>query len=184
MEENLRVTLLDDDLSIPKHQFYFTPLDEIVHVANDFLVDVICIVICVDPCTIIRRFNEIEVLRRSIQLVDLSSSTINVTLWGPTTQKEGSQLQEMYHLHQVVVLAIKTGKATEYNGKVISTLGSTQLFINPDIEEATQLRIWFDHNGKDILSSSTHIVDVPLQIRRKIIIETKGETMNVSQPFL
>ena len=89
LEDNSRVSLLDDDLSIPKHQFSFIPLDEIIHVANDFLVYVIGIVICVDPCTTIRRFDETKVLRRSIQLIDFSSSTIYVTLWGPTTQKKG-----------------------------------------------------------------------------------------------
>ena len=94
--------------------------------------------------------------------MDISSSTINVTLWGPTAKNEGTRLQEMYHLHDVVVLAIKTGKATEYNGKVISTLASTQLFINLDIEEETKLRLWFHHNGKDILSSTTQAIDVSL----------------------
>ena len=72
--------------------------------------------------------------------MDMTSCTINVTLWGPTTQKEGTRLQEMYYLHNVVVLAIKIGKAIEYNGKVIRSLASTQLFINPDIEEAKKLK--------------------------------------------
>ena len=65
MEDNSRVSLLDDDLSIPKHQFTFTPLDEIVHVTKDFLVDVIDIVVCVDPCTTIRKFDETEVVKVS-----------------------------------------------------------------------------------------------------------------------
>ena len=90
LEDNLRVSLLDDDLSIPKHQFSFTPLDQILHVINDFLVDVIDIVVCVDPCTTIRRFDKIEVLGRSVQLMDMSSCTINLTLWGLATQKEGT----------------------------------------------------------------------------------------------
>ena len=132
-----------------------------MQVTKDCLVDVIGIVVCVDPCTMIRRFDETEVLR-SVQLMDIYLSTINVTLWGPTTQKEGTQHQEMYHLHNVVVLAIKIGKATEYNAKVISTLANTQLFIIPDIEETTKLRLWFDDNGKDILTSSTQTIDVPL----------------------
>ena len=116
--------------------------------------------------------------------MDISSSTINVTLWGPTAKNEGTRLQEMYHLHDVVVLAIKTGKATEYNGKVISTLASTQLFINPNIEEAKKIKLWFVDIGKDMLPLSTEAIDAPLKIPKKLIIEIEVETMNVSQPFL
>lgn len=60
--------------------------------------DLIGIVICVDLASTIRRRDGTEVIRRSLKMVDVSTSTINVTLWGQAAMKEGAQLQEIYHL--------------------------------------------------------------------------------------
>ena len=54
-------------------------------------------------------------------MVDVSTSTINVTFWGQATMKEGAQLQEMYHLQKSIVLVIKGGRLEKYNGRVVST---------------------------------------------------------------
>ncbi|XP_059075472.1 replication protein A 70 kDa DNA-binding subunit A-like [Cryptomeria japonica] len=182
LQDASKVSLSDDDLTIPKHQFSFKPLNEIMQMTNNYLVDVIGIVICVDPSSTIRRRDDTKVLRRSIKLMDMSPCTINVTLWVPTTQKEGTQLQEMYHSHHVVALAIKSGRVTKDNGKVISTLASTHLFTDPSIEETKQLKSRLEQNGGDVISSSTETIDVPLQITRKTIVDIEEQTMHSKQP--
>ena len=100
--------------------------------------DLIGIVICVDPASTIRRRDGIEVVR-SLKMVDVSTSTINVTLWGQAAMKEDAQLQEMYHLLKSIMLVIKGGHLVEYNGRVVSTLATSQILVNPDIDEANQL---------------------------------------------
>lgn len=116
-------------------------------------------------------------------MIDISSSTINITLWGPTTKKEGKQLHEMYHLKHVVVLAIKNGRVTKYNRKVISTLERTHLFINPRIKEEKQLTSWFEQNGTDVTPSNTRPLDGPLLLARKKIVDIEQKTTNVKQTF-
>lgn len=145
--DDSKVTLTDDDHLIPTHQFSFMPINEILNTNNNSLIDVVGIVICVDPTSTIRRRDGIDVLRRSLKLLDMSTFTINVTLWGRATQKEGAQLQELYHVQKSLVLAIKNVRITEYNGKVVSTLVTTQFFINPEIEETTQVQAWFAQDG-------------------------------------
>lgn len=162
------MTLCEDDLSILKHQFSFTPIKEIVSKSNNSVVDVIGIVVFVDPSSTIR-MGGTEVLRQSIKILDMSTSTIDVTLWGPTTQKEGTKLQHMYHSEQAIVLAIKNGCVSDYNGKVISTFVTKHLSIDPNIEEAKQLKTWYAQNGANIVPSSTKFDDMPPIITRMTI---------------
>ena len=41
------------------------------------------------------------------------------------------------------VLACKTLKVSDFNGRSVGTLGSSNLAINPDIPEAVQLAGWY-----------------------------------------
>ena len=48
-------------------------------------------------------------------------------------------------LHPIV--AIKSTRVGEYNGKTLGSISSTQVRVNPDIPEAARLRHWYDHAG-------------------------------------
>lgn len=49
------------------------------------------------------------------------------------------------------VIAIKGAKVGEFGGgKNVSLVGSSQMKINPDIEEGHSLRGWYDNVGKEI----------------------------------
>lgn len=113
----------------------------------------------------------------------MSSSTVTVTLWGKTSQIEGSQLQEMYHLQKVTVLAIKNGRIAEYNSKVVNTLATSQLFINPDIKEAKQLQSWIATNGLDILLPQSDFVGPSTILKQHTISSIIEDPSRTLQPL-
>ncbi|KAL2458791.1 Replication protein A 70 kDa DNA-binding subunit A [Forsythia ovata] len=144
----------DEDASIPRQQFSFRPISEIEHTENNSILDIIGIVVTVNPCVSILRKNGMETQRRILNLKDQSGRSVELTLWGDFCNREGQQLQEMVETGFFPVLAVKAGKVNDFSGKSIGTISSTQLFINPDSPEALALRDWFDRGGKDVTSQS------------------------------
>lgn len=63
-----------------------------------------------------------------------------LTLWGNDAQTFDGSNQP--------ILAVKGARIGEFGGgKTISLFGSSQMKINPDIEESHRLRGWFDNGG-------------------------------------
>ncbi|KAM3344444.1 replication protein A 70 kDa DNA-binding subunit A [Capsicum galapagoense] len=144
----------DEDASIPRQQFSFRPISEIESAENNSIIDVIGIVTAVNPSIPILRKNGMETQKRILNLKDQSGRSVELTLWGDFCNREGQRLQELAEAAFSPVLAVKAAKVTDFTGKSIGTISSTQLFINPDSSEAQTLREWFDQGGKDIASQS------------------------------
>ncbi|XP_057854452.2 replication protein A 70 kDa DNA-binding subunit A-like [Cryptomeria japonica] len=162
LNSGLEITLVDDskviacndDSSIPKHRFIFTTLDQVASKNNSSTIYVIGIVISVDLSSTIRRRDGTKVPRHTIKLVDMTRTTIYITLWGTMAEKEGTELQRRHYLQETTTLAIKSGCVCEFDGKVIRTTFNIGLFIDPPIEELTQLKDWFNQNvdiGQEIV---------------------------------
>ncbi|KAM7274834.1 hypothetical protein ACFE04_016700 [Oxalis oulophora] len=144
----------DEDASIPRQHFSFKPISEIEAAENNSILDVIGIVISVNPSVPILRKNGMETLRRVLNLKDSSGKTTEVTLWGEFCNNEGQNLQELVDSGFFPILAVKAGKVNDFSGKSIGTISSTQLFINPDFPQAHDQRQWFDNGGKNSASVS------------------------------
>nr|GMC96159.1 replication protein A 70 kDa DNA-binding subunit A [Ipomoea batatas] len=173
----------DEDPSIPRQQFSFRPISEIESVENNSILDVIGIVISVNPSVPILRKNGMETQRRILNLKDQSGRSVELTLWGDFCNREGQQLQEMVDSGFFPVLAVKAGKVNDFSGKSIGTISATQLFINPDFPEAFGLRQWFDQGGKDVASHSISRELMPSISKneiRKTISQIKDEGLGRS----
>ncbi|EOA30084.1 hypothetical protein CARUB_v10013190mg [Capsella rubella] len=144
----------DEDGSIPRQQFSFRPISDIENAENNTILDVIGVVTSVNPSVPILRKNGMETHRRILNLKDESGKAVEVTLWGEFCNRDGRELEEMVNSASHPVLAIKAGKVSDFSGKSVGTISSTQLFINPDFPEAHKLRNWFDRGGKDTASFS------------------------------
>ncbi|KAK6147638.1 hypothetical protein DH2020_018550 [Rehmannia glutinosa] len=140
----------DEDSSIPRQQFSFRPISEIENAESNSILDVIGVVVTVNPSVPILRKNGMETQRRILNLKDQSGRSVELTLWGDFCNREGHQLQEMVENGISPILAVKAGKVNDFSGKSISTISATQLFTNPDFPEANTLRDW----GKDTASHS------------------------------
>lgn len=173
----------DEDASIPKQQFSFRPIGEIENAENNSILDVIGVVVTVNPSVPILRKNGMETQRRILNLKDQSGRSVELTLWGDFCNREGQQLQEMVETGLSPILAVKAGKVNDFSGKSIGTISATQLFVNPDFPEARRVRDWFDHGGKDTASHSISREFMPGASKnemRKTITQIKDEGLGRS----
>ncbi|KAK6944766.1 Replication factor-A protein 1, N-terminal [Dillenia turbinata] len=173
----------DEDASIPKQQFSFRSINEIEFAENNAILDVIGIVISVNPSTPILRKNGMETLRRILNLKDESGWSVELTMWGDFCNREGQKLQDMLDSGLSPVLAVKAGKVSDFSGKSIGTISATQLFINPDFPEAHRLRRWFDSGGRNTASQSISREVTPGGPKneiRKLVSQIKDEGLGRS----
>jgi len=173
----------EEDAAIPRHQFHFRTIGDIESMENNSIVDVIGIVSSISPTVTITRKNGTATPKRSLQLKDMSGRSVEVTMWGDFCNAEGQRLQSLCDSGVFPVLAVKAGRISEFNGKTVSTIGSSQLFIDPDFVEAEKLKNWFEREGKSVpcisLSrefSGSGKVDV-----RKTISQIKDEKLGTSE---
>lgn len=173
----------EEDGSIPKQQFSFRSISEIETADSNSILDVIGIVVSVNPSVPILRKNGMETQRRTLNLKDGSGWSVELTLWGDFCNNEGQQLQDMVHFGEFPVLAVKAGKVSDFTGKSVGTISASQLFINPDIQEARSLRGWFDREGKNVTSHSISrdaMAFAPKNEIRKTVYQIKEEGLGRS----
>ncbi|XP_012077021.1 replication protein A 70 kDa DNA-binding subunit A [Jatropha curcas] len=173
----------EEDGSIPQQQFSFKPISEIENAENNSIFDVIGIVTSVNPSVPILRKNGMETQRRILNLKDGSGRSVELTLWGDFCNKEGQKLQEIVDSGVFPVLAVKAGKVSDFSGKSLGTISSTQLFINPDIPEAYSVKDWFDRGGQNATSVSISrdiMPGAPKNEIRKTVSQIKDEGLGRS----
>ncbi|XP_065877693.1 replication protein A 70 kDa DNA-binding subunit A-like [Euphorbia lathyris] len=173
----------EDDNSIPRQQFHFRSISEIESMDNNSIVDIIGIVSSITPTASIMRKNGMETQKRTLQLKDMSGRSVELTLWGNLCNTEGQRVQSMCDLGVFPVLAVKTARVNDFNGKAVGTIATSQLFLEPDFPEARSLKEWFEREGKNAPSVSISRemlsagrVDVP-----KTISQIKDEKLGTSE---
>ncbi|CAL9134919.1 unnamed protein product [Musa textilis] len=174
----------EEDNTIPRQQFNFRPVNEVEGLENNSMVDVIGIVVSINPSASITRKNGTETNKQTLQLKDMSGRSVEVTFWGNFCSTEGQQLQRMCDSGVYPVLAIKAGRVSDFSGKSIGTIGSSQLFINPDFPEAHRLKDWYNREGKNMsaLSISRDTTTMSRNdVVRKTLSQIKDEGLGRSE---
>ena len=64
----------------------------------------------------------------------MSGYSIDITLWGGHWKIEGAELANLCSLTTPPALAIKGGRVTKFNRKIVGTISNNTIFINPKIE--------------------------------------------------
>lgn len=173
----------EDDRSIPQQQFHFRSITEIEGMDNNTVVDVIGVVSSISPCGTIMRKNGTETQKRALQLKDMSGRSVELTLWGNFCNAEGQTLQSICDSGVFPVLAVKSGRVNDFNGKAVGTISTSQLFIDPDFPEAHKLKDWFDKEGKSTpaVSISRETLGTVRTDVRKTISQIKDEKLGTSE---
>ncbi|KAL1225986.1 Replication protein A 70 kDa DNA-binding subunit C [Cardamine amara subsp. amara] len=173
----------DDDAAIPRNQFHFRNIGDIENMESNSVIDLIGIVSSISPTGTVIRKNGSEVGKRALQLKDMSGRSVEVTMWGDFCKAEGQKLQDLCDSGVFPVLAVKAGRIGEFNGKQVSTIGSSQFFIEPDFPEARQLRNWYEREGRNApcISISREFSGVGRQDVRKVITQIKDEKLGTSE---
>ena len=123
----------------PKYFFNFTTIKDLS--VGTQLFDVIGVVKEVYPVSnVVVKSTQKEVKKRDLILIDETGS-IRVTLWGAKAELE---------LADNPVFAMKSVGTGDFNGINLSTIASSQLLVNPDLDRAFELKGWFDKVGKDV----------------------------------
>ncbi|GMN40754.1 hypothetical protein TIFTF001_009974 [Ficus carica] len=173
----------DDDNSIPQQQFHFCLICDVEGMENNDVIDLIGIVSSISPAGSIMRKNGTETQKRTLQLKDASGRSIEVTLWGSFCNEEGQRLQNMCDSGLFPVLAVKSGRINDFNGKSVGTISSSQLLIEPDFPEARRQKEWFDKEGRNTpsVSLSRETASVGRTEIRKTISQIKDEKLGTSE---
>ncbi|XP_020534380.1 replication protein A 70 kDa DNA-binding subunit C isoform X2 [Jatropha curcas] len=173
----------EDDNSIPRQQFHFRSISEVESMDNNSIVDIIGVVTSITPVASIMRKNGTETQKRSLQLKDMSGRSVELTLWGNFCNAEGLRLQNICYSGCFPILAVKSCRVGDFNGKAVGTISTSQLFIDPDFPEGQRLKEWFEKEGRNIPSvcisremSSVGRTDVP-----KTISQIKDEKLGTSE---
>ncbi|KAL6178695.1 hypothetical protein ACLB2K_050213 [Fragaria x ananassa] len=165
----------EDDGSIPQQRFNFRPISDVEGLENNTIVDIIGVVSFISPAASIRTKNG-ETQKRTLQLKDMSCRSVEVTLWGNLCNVEGQKLQGMCDSGLFPVVAVKAGRVSEFNGKVVGTMAASQLFIEPKDSQADEVRLWFEREGMNSpcvsISRDTARNDI-----RKTISQIKDEKL-------
>jgi len=138
------VSPVEDDAStaaIPSAHFSFVPIEQIAGMNKDDLVDVLGVVTQVsDVQTFMQKSSGRELTKRTLTLLDNTSYSIEVTLWGDKANTEGIEAGR--------VVAIRAARVGTFNGKSLSTSASSQIMVSPSVPEAAKLSSWYEETGK------------------------------------
>ncbi|XP_039051269.1 replication protein A 70 kDa DNA-binding subunit E-like isoform X2 [Hibiscus syriacus] len=177
------VQLCSEDNTIPWQKFHFRAISDVEDMKNNDVVDIIGVVFSVGPTALLMRKNDSEILKRSLHLKDMSGRSVELTLWGAFCNSEGEKLQTLCDSGEFPILAVKSGRVSDFSGKEVGTISSTQLFINPDFPEARKLREWFAGEGRNTSSVSIAREKSSLTrtFNRKTISQIKDERLGTSE---
>ncbi|CAF2130369.1 replication protein A 70 kDa DNA-binding subunit E [Brassica rapa] len=173
----------EEDAAIPQNQYNFRSIGDIESMETNSIIDVIGVVSSISPTGTIMKKTGTETQKRSLQLKDMSGRSVEVTMWGSFCNAEGQKLQSLCDSGEFPVLAVKAGRVSEFNGKAVSTIGSSQLFVEPDLAEAQKLKEWFAREGRSApcISISREFTGGGRVDVRKTISQIKDEKLGTSE---
>jgi replication factor A1 len=111
--------------------------------------DIIGIVQSYKPLSSIKTRAGNDLSKRSIEIIDSSNRSIELTLWG-------ERAENFVEAEDHPVIACKSVKVGDFGGKNLSVLSSSQVEFNPDLPKAHELRAWYDGLDPNSISTMIH----------------------------
>uniref|UniRef100_K3ZFL1 Replication protein A subunit n=1 Tax=Setaria italica TaxID=4555 RepID=K3ZFL1_SETIT len=152
---------------------------ELENMGSGAIVDLVGIVMTVEPSAKIMRMDDTETQKRTLQLKDMSGRSVEIIFWGKFCDAEGQQLQLLCDLGSNPILALKGGRISDFSGKSVVTISTTQLKVNPDMPMAEMLKQWYMAGGKTApcVSLSQDISIISRIYVQKTIAQIKDENL-------
>ncbi|KAK7427832.1 Replication factor A protein 1 [Neonectria magnoliae] len=140
-ERDTVVEKAEDQTNVPQMRFNFCSIQELQSVEKDNTVDVIGVLKEVGEINeITSKKDGRPFQKRDLTIVDDTSYSVRVTIWGKTANSFDSAPES--------VIAFKGTKVSDFNGKSLSLLSSGTMSIDPDIPDAHRLKGWYDSAGR------------------------------------
>lgn len=144
LENQTEIEECTDASDVPEVKFEFVPIDQLESVEPNQTCDAIGILDSYgDVSEIISKASQRPVSKRELTLVDQSTRSVRVTLWG----KSAESFPTHAGVDEKPVLAFKGVRVGDFGGRSLSALSSSSMMVNPDIPEAHGLRGWYDNDG-------------------------------------
>ncbi|RLN30360.1 replication protein A 70 kDa DNA-binding subunit C-like [Panicum miliaceum] len=171
-----------DESSFPMQHYNFRQIREIENMDIVAFVDLVGIITSVGPSTIMMRKDGTEAKKRTLQLKDMSGRSVEIIFWGKFCDAEGKQLQLLSDSGSNPILALKGGRISDFSGRSVVTISSTQLKVNPDMPVAERLKQWYLAGGKiaPSVSLSQDISSISRIYVQKTIAQIKDENLGRS----
>jgi replication factor A1 len=137
------------DANAMKARMNFVAIDQLpVFVDKKAPVDVIGVVTAVGaPGSVKRKSDSTEVQRRDVTIADPTLKTVVLTLWGERADSEGEILNNMLVEGKSPILAASACRVSSYNGVTLSTGMRSSVLIDPEMDEAQDLKSWYEVTG-------------------------------------
>eukprot|EP00884_Botryococcus_braunii_P015981 jgi/Botrbrau1/3066/Bobra.0070s0059.1 len=155
LEKHTVIQVVEEDAesaAIPRMQFRFRKIADVESMPAKMTVDVVGAVESVQPWTSITRRDGSETCKRAVVIRDNSgpggSASIEITLWDKFSNVPGDELEQAVAAGRHPILACKGMSVNDFNGKTLSSVGSSTILIDPrDIPEVSALRAWYEGGG-------------------------------------
>ncbi|XP_052800689.1 replication protein A 70 kDa DNA-binding subunit-like [Mya arenaria] len=129
----------EEQTDLPSLSFDFVKIDALESKQPQAVIDVIGVVKQVNDLANITTKAGKELSKRDIQLADQSGMVVNLTLWGNDA--------ETFNGEDNPVIACKGCRLSDWGGRSLSLLSSSQMMLNPDLREAAMLKGWWSREG-------------------------------------
>jgi replication factor A1 len=134
------VMVAQDDTGIKRMNYNFTKLAELEALPENRMVDVIGVLREAGPLEEFTAKSGKDLVKRDLTILDDSNTECKLTLWGEKARQETADWGEN------AIVAVKSVKVSEFNGKSLNSLNSTQMLVNANIPEAEALKTWFEND--------------------------------------
>ncbi|KAK3707033.1 Replication factor A protein 1 [Vermiconidia calcicola] len=141
-ENDTIIEKAEDAEGVPQVSFNFTSLADLQNVEKDNTIDCIGVLSDVGELSeITSKTTNKPFNKRELTLVDNTGYNVRLTVWGKTAQSFDTSLES--------VLAFKGVKVSDFGGRSLSLLSSGSMTVDPDIEQAYQLKGWYSASGRN-----------------------------------
>ena len=128
-------------------RYNFTNIGNLQNVETGAVVDTIGILKDVsDTSQIVSKTTSKPYDKRELTLVDSTNFSVRLTVWGNTATTFDTPVES--------VVAFKGVKVSDFGGRSLSLLSSGTMHVDPDIDDAHQLKGWYDAQGRNDTFSS------------------------------
>ena len=179
LEPNSLIQEADESVGdcTPMSHYEFVPIAKIGQLDKDSFVDVLAVATEASPVqSITAKTTQRQLVKRDVNLVDSSSTCIKLTVWGDQAEKFPEALP--------VLVAIKSAKISDFNGRSLSSVSTSILEFAPkNLPQAQQLWAWYSsqNSTSSLVSLSKSSALAPAgNLDRKMLESIKTEHMGMS----
>ncbi|KAB2569843.1 Nucleic acid binding OB-fold tRNA/helicase-type [Lasiodiplodia theobromae] len=165
----------DDPDSVPQVRYNFTSIGDLQSVEPNTTIDTIGVLKDVGEVSeIISKTTSKPYQKRELTIVDNSMHSVRLTIWGPTAQNFDASPES--------IVAFKGVKVSDFGGRSLSLLSSGSMNVDPDIDEAHNLKGWYDANGRtdSYMSHQQANTGVSRSRKYKTIAQVNDEQIGMS----